>query len=116
MTKSQTYHIFLTIILFTFLLPLYAQKNPSKRADQKYEVGEYYKAIKIYERVLKRKKKKLDKPKKAEIAYNMAECYNNINDPKKAATEYKKAIKLNYENPAAVYKFAEMLKMNEQFD
>lgn len=109
----------IVVVLLVVSSGVYAQKkekNPTKNADKKFEVGEYYKAIKLYEKVLEKKKKKLSKPKKAEIAYHLAICYDNINDSRKAATQYLKAIKGNYPDPIAVLQYADMLKMNEKFN
>ncbi|MBI4648822.1 MAG: tetratricopeptide repeat protein, partial [Bacteroidia bacterium] len=112
---------FAIIILIIFIcynsIETFSQNNKyTKRADIKYESGEYYRAIKIYERVLKKKSKKLSKEQKSEICFRIAECYNYINEPKKAASNYTKAIKQGYTLPVAYLHLAEVLKMDERFD
>jgi len=71
---------------------LYSQDNGKKirRADETYETGEFYKAIKDYEAILKKTK---NKKQKTEISFKIAEASFLINDYRKARRYFRQTAK-----------------------
>lgn len=59
---------------------------------------------------------KSDKELKAKVTFLVAECYNNMKNTKVAEVWYLKAIKRGYSDPIAILLYADMLKMNENYD
>ena len=66
-----------------------------KRADKKYQIGEYYEAAELYKKIYP-KIKRSQKPLKAEVAFKQGECYRIINHPR-AVNAYKNAITYKYQ-------------------
>lgn len=77
-----------------------------KKADQRYEVGEYNKAATMYRRLGSSVK---EKAKRAEVNYRMGECYRYINNISRASSSYKNAIKYNYDEALVYLRYAEVL-------
>ena len=50
-----------------------------KRADKKYNIGEYYQAAEMYKQVYRRINSK-DKSMRAHVAFNQGECYRILNN------------------------------------
>ena len=65
-----------------------------KKADKKYDIGEYYTASEQYKNVYRRIPSK-DKPMRAHVAFNQAECYRILNN-RRALNCYKNAIRYQY--------------------
>lgn len=77
-----------------------------KKADNRYEVGEYNKASTMYKRVANKVK---SRPTKAEVNYKMGECYRKVKNLTRANTAYRNAIKYGYKTPEAYFGYGEVL-------
>ncbi|RIJ46236.1 hypothetical protein D1614_19900 [Maribellus luteus] len=77
------------------------------------DIGEYYKAIELYK---KARKKEKSRTKRIEYAYNIAESYRAIGQYEYAAQNYKFAIRLGYPDNEALLRYAEMLRITQDFE
>ncbi|MDR0412528.1 MAG: OmpA family protein [Dysgonamonadaceae bacterium] len=100
-----------TLILFiTSFCGLYSCKT-AKLSDavDREERGEYYEAAQIYRKVYGK-----TSPKKTHlrgsIAYHLAECYRETNNPSRALTGYTNAIRYKYADSTAVLYQARMMQ------
>lgn len=84
-----------------------------KRADRKYQIGEYYAASEMYKQVYKNLKSK-DKKLRAHVAFHQAECYRTLNN-KKAATAYKNAIRYHYPDSIMYLHYAQVLQYQGKY-
>ena len=84
-----------------------------KRADRKYQIGEYYAAAEMYKQVYKNLKSK-DKKLRAHVAFHQAECYRTLNN-KKAATAYKNAIRYHYPDSIMYLHYAQVLQYQGKY-
>jgi len=84
-----------------------AQKNYKRDADIAFSGGKYYKAIEMYKKAYTKESKK---DVKAEILFQIAECYRGKNDKKQAIVWYKKSIKAKHDDPIAIFYIAEIYK------
>ena len=71
-----------------------------KRADKKYNIGEYYQAAEMYKQVYRHINSK-DKAMRAHVAFNQGECYRILNNSK-ATSAYKNEIR-NHHPDSIVY-------------
>ncbi len=110
---KRIYQIILILLVITELTPLLAQSKKAERAFSTFKAGEYYEAIDQFKDAYQ---KTNDKKEKLNIAYHVAECYRITNDTKQAELWYGKVVAKNYENPLAIYYYAEALKMNEKYE
>ncbi len=69
-----------------------------KKAEKKYEAGEYKAAADAYRKTIRRIPKK-KRPLKAEVNYKVGYCYSHINAHDKAARAYRSALKMQYDDP-----------------
>ncbi len=100
--------------LFLFAAaPVNAQNKAYIKAYEAYNAGEYNKAIDLFKEAYERI---TDKEEKAKIVFHIAECYRRTNSPKQAALWYSKAISKDNSNPIAYLYFADMLKMNGEYE
>lgn len=67
-----------------------------KKADRKYDIGEYYDAAERYRKVYSKINPKTQRNLKATVAYRQAECYRILNNTSRAASGYKNAIRYGY--------------------
>jgi peptidoglycan-associated lipoprotein len=104
----------LVLILFVFaeINPALAQSKKAIKAYSTYEAGEYYAAIDQFKDAYQ---KTADKKEKLNIAFYIAESYRLTNNPKQSELWYGKVIAKNYENPVAILRYAEALKMNQEY-
>ena len=84
-----------------------------RRADRKYQIGEYYAAAEMYKQVYKNLKSK-DKKLRAHVAFHQAECYRTLNN-KKAATAYKNAIRYHYPDSIMYLHYAQVLQYQGKY-
>lgn len=86
-------------------------KRQLKKADKKYEIGEYYNAASIYNKVYPKVKLK-DRQLKAYSAFKLGDCYRltNIND--RAERAFANATRYNYKDSIVYLYFADALRKN----
>ena len=84
-----------------------------KRADRKYQIGEYYAAADMYKQVYKNLKSK-DRKLRAHVAFHQAECYRTLNN-KKAANAYKNAIRYHYPDSIMYLHYAQVLQYQGKY-
>ncbi|MCC5916365.1 MAG: OmpA family protein [Cryomorphaceae bacterium] len=83
------------------------------RANEAFEYNEYHSAVTLYKKAFTRTRSKKEK---VEITFLMAECYRMMDDWKSAASQYSRAIKLDYGDPIVYLRHAEMLKMLGEYE
>jgi peptidoglycan-associated lipoprotein len=110
----KIFRIFGLLALVTVLsFTANAQKNYKLDADVAFSGGKYYKAIEMYKKAYTKETKK---DVKAEILFQIGECYNGKNDGKQAAVWYTKAIKAMYEDPIAIFHVAEIYRAEGRYE
>ncbi len=77
------------IVIIATLLAGCSANSYVKRGDKYLKTGRYYLAGKMYTKAYKKAK---EKDFKAEIAYKNANCFNEINQTRKAASWYRRAV------------------------
>ena len=96
-------------LLLILALTLNAFGQNIKKANKKFDVGEYHVAIHMYEKMV-------DKPKtKAEANFKIGECYRLSNRIIRAVPYYEAAIKQRYPGEEAQFYLAYALKANKKY-
>jgi peptidoglycan-associated lipoprotein len=109
---------FVTYILIAITILQFTSCGMSARlrkADKKYEIGEYYDASALYKSIYSNtdpKKKAL----RAEIAFKLANSYRLINNNLRAETAYSNAIRNGIEDSSAYLFYAEILRKNGKYN
>ena len=108
----------LAIFIFIFSLAqteVYAQKKSKKmiKADNAFNLEKYVKAAELYKNAYKKEK---NRAVKAEIIFKQAECYRLSGNNKRAESYYKRAIKAKYQNTEVYFFYAEVLRMQENYE
>ncbi|HRZ76547.1 MAG TPA: OmpA family protein, partial [Bacteroidales bacterium] len=109
----RLYHILILLILSALLVPpdLQAQqkRNFTQEADQAFEDQMYYTAIDKYKKAYS--KVKSNRTEKKRILFQIAECYRLTANWKRAESQYKRMIRVNYQkqNPLTMLYYAEAL-------
>lgn len=88
-------------------------KSRLKKADKKYEVGEYYSASKMYGAIYPKVKLK-DRPLKAYAAYQLGNCERLLNETDKAERAYFNAIRNSHKDSLVYLYYAEALRQNKK--
>jgi peptidoglycan-associated lipoprotein len=94
-------------------LTVNAQKNYKTDADVAFSGLKYYQAIEMYKKAYTKETKA---EVKAEILFQIAECYRLKEDGKQAAVWYNKAIKAKHENPIAIYHVGNIYKSEGKYE
>jgi len=85
-----------------------------KKADKKYEIGEYYRASTIYKSAYPRvKATKEERQKKAYVAYRLGETYLLINENEKAERAFGNAVRYQYKDSVVYLLYADVLRKNK---
>jgi len=100
-------------LVAVFGLTVNAQKNYKKEADVSFSGGKYYKAIEMYKKAYTKASKN---EVKAEILFQIAECYRGKNDGKQAVVWYNKSIKARHDNPIAIFHIANIYKTEGKYE
>lgn len=104
--KARTALKLLIIATFTIAMSACSTQRKIKKADKRYEIGEYSKAATMYRRASKGLR---DRRLRADINYKMAECYRHTHNLSRAGSSYKNAIKYKYPDPLMYLNYAEVL-------
>lgn len=102
----------LLLIFVLFGTSLFAQNKKTKRADESFAAGEYFKASEMYTKL---HSKATSNAQKAELSFKLGECFRKMNEPKKAERWYLRAVKARYQDPMALLYLADAMKMNEKY-
>ncbi|MBO4333901.1 MAG: OmpA family protein [Paludibacteraceae bacterium] len=107
---------FKSVLLFLLaaLLSGCSVNQTIKRADKKYEIGEYYKAASIYKIAYTRVSATKERQKKAYVAYRMGECYSLVNENNKAEMALKNATRYKYADTTVYLLYADVLRKNKK--
>lgn len=88
-------------------------KQKLKKADKKYEVGEYFNAATIYNKIYPKVKVK-DRQTKAYSAFRLGLCYSLINENEKAERAFSNAVRYNYKDSIVYLYYADALRKNKK--
>lgn len=111
--------LILILILFGATQQVEAQrKSPAKSADVLFERGQYFNAIDRYKKAYKRTRSKKYEQERIRITYQLGECYRLTENPKQAASQYKRVVKTDFpiENPVVYLHYGDVLKRNGKYD
>lgn len=82
-----------------------------KKGEQAYAMGEYYRAAQFYRKSYQGISTK-DKPKRADRAFRMGDCYRRINNPQKAMQAFQNAVRYGHpDSTALIYLGQQNLKL-----
>lgn len=84
-----------------------------KKADKKFEIGEYYTAADLYKRLFNRIPPK-DKEVRARVAFNIGECYRILNYTA-TETNYANALRYGYADSILYLRYAQVLQRNGKY-
>ncbi len=103
------------LILFIGMLCLSACSLTAriKKADKKYQIGEYYQAAEMYKQIYRNINTK-DKDLRAHVAFQQGECYRILNNSK-ATTSYKNAIRYQYPDSIVYLRYAQVLQYQGKY-
>jgi peptidoglycan-associated lipoprotein len=110
---------FLIILLAGFMIQISPEvmaqrkKDKTAKAREAYAAGEYYVAIDLFKDAYN---KVADRDVKNELTFLIAECYRITNQPTKAELRYKQAIQREYPNPIIYLRYADALRMDEEYE
>ncbi len=105
------------IIIILIIIPnnylLHSQSKKLKKIQTIFDAGEYYKAAEKYKKMYGKAK---TRTLKAQLSFNLGECYRHMNISKKSEKWYKRAVKYRYQNPMSVCYLADAMKMNQKYE
>lgn len=105
--------ILLTIALVGALTSCSIQTRV-KRADKKYDIGEYYDAAEIYKSCYGRISPKKERNLKARVAFRQGECYRVLNNTR-AISAYQHAIRYKYQDSIVYLHLAQVQQMQGKY-
>ena len=100
---------FIFILLAATLLQGCSLKSRIKKADKTFAQGEYFSAADLYKRVYGQVPS-TEKPLKARIAFNQAECYRVLNSNIRAEQSYINSIRYKYPDTLVYLRYAQVLQ------
>ena len=101
------------MLFATILLPGCGIKGLVKKADKRYDIGEYYSAGNLYKRVYSGLTSK-EKSQRGRTAFRQAECYRLTNQGR-AEQAYMNAIRYNYSDSIVYLHYAQVLQRNGKY-
>lgn len=110
--KFKISHIFFVILLL--LNTSCGVKRIIKKADKRYELGEYYGAANIYKRAYRNVPAK-NKPLRAQVSFRLANCYRLTNNNARAELSYATAIRYKCTDNLVYLYYAEILRINGKY-
>lgn len=104
----------LCFLLCVVFLSSCSVKARVKKADKKFEIGEYYDAADLYKRCYSRISPTKEKSLKAHVAFRQGECYRILNHPR-AVAAYKNAIRYKYQDSIVYLRYAQTLQYQAKY-
>jgi peptidoglycan-associated lipoprotein len=106
-------HFILIVCVLTTTEIVSAQSGKASKAQAAFNAGEYYTAIDLYKAAYN---SLTEKTGKAELLFQIAECYRLVNQPRQSELWYNKSIAKGISNPLAILYLAEAQKMNMKYE
>ncbi len=103
--RHRHLRIVLSALLVISLSGCMLFNSPAKKAEQAYQLYQFTEAADLYGKLYSKTRKK---EKKAEYAFKAAEAYRKANRYREAVSWYKKAVRFEYPDPAALQYLARM--------
>lgn len=106
------------LILFLLILPpptADAQSRRLRRADQAFEYRHYSEALELYRQVFRRVNRD-NRSEGVRILFRQGVCNMYLNEPRRAETFFRRAVRGNYPDPVVHYYYARALMQNQKFD
>lgn len=113
MRLNSLYKIWIVILLPLLLSTGCSIKSRIEKADQTFASGQYSEAAGLYSRLYS-KVPSSDRPLKARMAYQQAECLRLLNN-NRADAMYQRAIRLNYSDSLVYLKLAKTAHRNGKY-
>lgn len=114
MNNKLSFHI-LFLLAVLVLSSSCSLSSRIKKANRKYEMGEYFAAAPLYRKVIPKVPAK-DKETRGELSYKMGNCYRLINDNTRAESAYRNAVRYKYRDEDDLYLFyAEVLRKTKKY-
>jgi len=104
----------LSFLVAAFLLSGCGINGRIKKADTRYEIGEYFAAANMYKGIYSTLSLK-DKPLKAKMAFRLAECSWLTNNLTRGEIAYANAIRYNYPDSTALLHYAMVLQQEGKY-
>jgi peptidoglycan-associated lipoprotein len=104
----------LILLVAAFLLGGCGINGRIKKADTRYEIGEYFAAANMYKSIYSTLSLK-DKPLKAKMAFRLAECSWLTNNLTRAEIAYANAIRYSYPDSTALLHYAMVLQQEGKY-
>ena len=103
-----------TLLALMSLLVGCSVSQQVKKADKKYEIGEYYRAAGKYRAVYPRISSTKDRSLKAYVAARMGSCYYLVNQNSRAEMALKNAVRFKTTDSMAYIQYADVLRKNRK--
>lgn len=110
MSIKHTYILILTLAVALSSCSITARV---KRADKRYDVGEYYAAAEMYRQIYRQINNK-DKQLRAYVMFQQGECYRILNN-NRAINAYKTAIRNHYSDSIVYLHYAQVLQYQGKY-
>ncbi|MBC35257.1 MAG: hypothetical protein CL663_04360 [Bacteroidetes bacterium] len=107
---------YISVIVFLIISTgIYAQSGKTAAADKAFRNHKYHKAIDTYKKIESKLKNEEDQNY---VIFQLAECYRLINDTRRAESQYKRAIRVEYQkiDSLILLHYANVLKENEKYE
>tara|TARA_Y100000589_G_scaffold332346_1_gene392159 strand:+ start:8017 stop:10320 length:2304 start_codon:yes stop_codon:yes gene_type:complete len=113
MILKKNYLLLFFVLLFSSFFVNAQQSGDFVKANKAFDNSEYSKAEVIYKRAYSRSD---DRSEKNEISFKLAQCYYFLGNYKKAESNFRRTLKMRYDNPLVHYFLGECYKSMEKFD
>ncbi|MFW5758997.1 MAG: OmpA family protein [Bacteroidota bacterium] len=113
-------HFFLLLFLSVFFLSFsqvsYSQASMRlERADKAFEMKQYSEALKHYDKVYKKIRKR-DRDEAARIIFNMAMSFRYLQESRRAEAYFRRLVRTNYPDSTVILYMAQAMMQNEKFE
>jgi peptidoglycan-associated lipoprotein len=105
----------LFFLVFTIPEFGYSQSRRLEKADRAFELHQYADAVEYYNKA-HRKVSRKNRAEGARVTFQIALCYRYMNQPRRAETNFRRAVRQNYPDPIAIYYLGEALLQNEKYE
>lgn len=105
--------IYILLIAFSIFAVGCSGSKRLGSAQKAYDIGEYHKATKLFDKIYK---KEQNKYYKGEISFLLGESFRHINQPRRSTTMYGRANRFEYPNSELILFYADELRKVEKYE